>query len=281
MLSIPITTTSDDYTDATTFGGGLYIGGWVTIANAPILARLKVGKLGAETEQDNVYLTPGTYPISGSEAMPVRAFSARSKIAGSPAMFWGTLVEPNDAGVFAGTPFTSIISAAGQVTAAPVYEPGMIFMYGGGAAPVNFVLCDGTHYDGTTTLMSPLWGAIGLKYGGSGQADFAVPDYRGRGPVGVGTHADVNDRGKSDGLVVGSRRPKHKSSVIDVGHVHQFYGIFAAGTLNDPFVGGATYGINGNQFTQSAVTGITVGPQTGAEPIDTHAYLTCNFIIAL
>jgi microcystin-dependent protein len=72
----------------------------------------------------------------------------------------------------------------------------------------GWLLCDGSAVSRGT--YSALFAKIGTTYGaGDGVTTFNVPDFRGRPPYGVGTHADVNALGKTDGLAVGSRTPKH------------------------------------------------------------------------
>jgi microcystin-dependent protein len=61
---------------------------------------------------------------------------------------------------------------------------GEIRLFGGNFAPVDWALCDGrllqiSQYD-------TLFNLIGTTYGGDGQNTFAVPDLRGRVPVGQG-----------------------------------------------------------------------------------------------
>jgi hypothetical protein len=102
---------------------------------------------------------------------------------------------------------------------------------------------------------------------------------QGRVPVGKGTHADVSALGNNEGVgTVANRRPKHKHIVTDPGHIHSVQGTDISGgganTPNtDPLSGATSFNTN------SAVTNVTVGPQTGAEPTDTPAFLTHNFII--
>lgn len=48
---------------------------------------------------------------------------------------------------------------------------------------------------------------------GNGTTTFNLPDWRGRSPVGVGTHADVNRVGQNDAVTVASRTPKHTHGV--------------------------------------------------------------------
>lgn len=170
--------------------------------------------------------------------------------------------------------------ALGTVTPAGVIE----MWAGSSSAPNGYLLCDGSAVSRTT--YATLFAAIGTAYGsGDGSTTFNVPDYRGRSPVGVGTHADVNARNLNDGLAVGSRRPKHKHTVAlnDPTHSHAYdYG----GNVNLP--GGALLEKNmdgtraaGTAAIDPAATGITVtvGPQTGSEPTDTPAFNTCYFII--
>lgn len=163
--------------------------------------------------------------------------------------------------------------ALGSVTPAGVIEA----WAGTSSAPNGYLLCDGSAVSRTT--YAALFAAIGVTYGsGDGSTTFNVPDFRGRSPVGVGTHADVNARNLNDGLAVGSRRPKHKHTVNDPTHSH---GYSWSGNVN---VGGTALTIKelaGSTFgaINAAPTNITIGPQTGSEPTDTPAFITCYFII--
>jgi len=111
-----------------------------------------------------------------------------------------------------------LVGQIGQAELAPgigVTLPGMIVDYGGDTAPTGWLLCDGSTYDGTNSTYLALWNIIGLKYGGTGQSAFKVPDYRGRVSVMKGTHTDVDTIGESDGTALAARRPAH-------GHSHTF-----------------------------------------------------------
>lgn len=112
-----------------------------------------------------------------------------------------------------------IAGIGGGGGALSILPAGIILPFGGAAAPNGSKLCDGAAYN--TTTEARLFAAIGYRYGGAG-ASFSVPDYRGRSPVGVGTHADVNALGKSDGLPASSRTPRHSHtvSVSDPTHNH-------------------------------------------------------------
>lgn len=156
------------------------------------------------------------------------------------------------------------------------WEPGDIKMGAYPAADPGWLLCNGAAVSRAT--YADLFGRISTAYGaGDGTTTFNLPDLRGRVPVGVGTHIDVDALGDSDGITsVGNRRPKHKSSVNEVPHTH-------GGAFQKD--GGGVYlqsnpgGNNGMQPIPPASTGITVGPQTGAEPVDQPAYVVLNFFI--
>lgn len=60
-----------------------------------------------------------------------------------------------------------------------VIPVGVELGYTGETAPSGWLLEDGMRYNGTADDYIDLWNVIGLKYGGTGQADFAVPDRRG------------------------------------------------------------------------------------------------------
>jgi len=74
---------------------------------------------------------------------------------------------------------------------------GSIIQYGGTLAPSGWLLCDGTTYDGSNTIYSRLFAAIGLTYGGSASS-FQVPDLRGRVPVGYGAGSGLTSRSLND-----------------------------------------------------------------------------------
>lgn len=62
---------------------------------------------------------------------------------------------------------------------------GEIRLFGGTFAPVGWNFCDGTVLAISTN--APLFSIIGTTYGGNGQTTFALPDLRGRLPIGTGT----------------------------------------------------------------------------------------------
>lgn len=73
---------------------------------------------------------------------------------------------------------------AGLATTEQGNPSGAIIMYGGSSAPSGWLTCDGSLVSRTT--YSALFGIIGTTFGiGDGSTTFALPDMRGRVPVGV------------------------------------------------------------------------------------------------
>lgn len=143
-------------------------------------------------------------------------------------------------------------------------QPGDLYMTMNTTPNPGRILLQGQAWPSTTGIYAALYS----KWGGS-----VLPDARGRMPVILGTHVDVDTPGKNDGLTVNSRRPKHKHPVNDPGHSHQYTN--PGQSMGTGQLGGVS-GPNSSQNTGSAQTGITVGPQTGAEPTDGPAWITIN-----
>ena len=157
---------------------------------------------------------------------------------------------------------------------------GGIVLFSAGALPAGFFWCNGVAYSRVT--YNTLYQVIGTTFGaGDGSTTFNVPDLDGRMVVGwaqSGGHADVAALGASEGIAKSSRRPKHKHTVNDPQHTHQIsVGGSGGGTPNR--AQGTTTGEFGQAATYGAYTGVTIGPQSGAEPTDTPAYLALPALI--
>lgn len=100
---------------------------------------------------------------------------------------------------------------------------GEIRMYGGTAAPTGWLLCDGALYD--PSVYPALFAVISNAFGGDGVTTFAVPDTRGRSPIGIGNSPDggvdnitLNQKpGTSTHTLVVSEMPSHThtNSMVD------------------------------------------------------------------
>jgi len=70
---------------------------------------------------------------------------------------------------------------------------GEVKMWPGVATPINWFPCDGRAL--SRTAYAALFAAIGTVWGpGDNTTTFNIPDFRGRGPVGVGTGVGLTDR---------------------------------------------------------------------------------------
>jgi microcystin-dependent protein len=88
---------------------------------------------------------------------------------------------------------------------------GTIKKYGGGAAPTDWLKCNGASYS-TASPYDQLFAVIGYTYGGSG-ASFNVPDFRNR-------HASAPDEvtsfvGGNEGAIVTDRSMAHEHTIDD------------------------------------------------------------------
>jgi microcystin-dependent protein len=154
---------------------------------------------------------------------------------------------------------------------------GVIEMFGGETAPAGYLLCDGAAISRTT--FAALFSIVGTRFGaGDGGSTFNLPDFRGRMGVGKNTaNGDHASLGNNDGTSLAQRRTKHRHTVNDSGHSH-----FGHAQAQSPYLPqSGNYGTEWEYDGQtgSAYTGITVGPQTGYEPIDGASFLTINYII--
>jgi microcystin-dependent protein len=165
---------------------------------------------------------------------------------------------------------TGWVSFAGSVVTTPT---GALHMYGGAAAPIGWLMCDGAAVSRAT--YADLFAVIGTAYGaGDGSTTFNIPDCQGRTLVGKGTPLDVSALGNSDGLSVGQRRPQHRHTP----HTHSpSTGVYIVGTAQSGAAGGGP--IQGG-LNQDATTGPKDGGSGNAnDSLDAPAYLVVNYII--
>lgn len=197
------------------------------------------------------------------------------------------------------------------VISAPAQEVGSMKLWPSTVAPAAWVLCDGASYLRAGGTYDALFALIGTTFGSVDGTHFNVPDLRGRVPVGLGTHADVNALAKAEAgaLVVGNRRPKHQTDATNLtitgapgvgtlalpDHVHDVpHSNPVANNLPQNFAGSAIMDTGttptGNPTTHPAITGAPsvgsldvggAGGPSGTAPADEPAFLVINFIIKL
>lgn len=119
---------------------------------------------------------------------------------------------------------------------AALVPTGTILSYGGTDAPTGFLLCNGDLY--TAAEQEELFNVIGYAFGGAGLS-FNVPDLRGRMPVGVGLHSDVNTVGEHDSITDASERTPHH--LHDMSHIHQHAHTHGVGGSTGPPIPSTTY----------------------------------------
>jgi microcystin-dependent protein len=164
---------------------------------------------------------------------------------------------------------------------------GAIFMFAGNFAPRGYALCQGQLL--AISQNTALFSILGTTYGGNGVNNFALPDLRGRGPIGQGqgpglpniTLGEVG--GNSSVTILTSNLPSH-THTINVSTASAGQGSpqnnFPASIVDS--VGGASNGYN-----SSATGGATFNPGavnlTGNNiPLNIQdPYLGINYIIAL
>ena len=154
---------------------------------------------------------------------------------------------------------------------------GQIACVGFNFAPVGWQFCNGallpiSEYD-------TLFNLIGTTYGGDGQSTFAVPDLRGRTPVGTGGGSNY-----SQGQTVGVETVTLTTNQIP-SHTHLMPANSAApnsGQPNGMFGSGGTLTPYGSGGSPSSLAVASVSLVGGSQPHDNRQpYLALNWIISL
>lgn len=177
-------------------------------------------------------------------------------------------------------------------------QAGDLFLTLNAVASIGRILLQGQTVS-RAGLNADLFAKWGTTFGaGDGSTTFGLPDMRGRIPVALGTHGDVNAVGKNEGVAVGSRRPAHKHthslSINGGSHGHSLgddRGASAGITLGNGGASSGTSTIDDSQcnFSFGMLRALAamhthptgefaggIGPQTGAEPTDNAAFFVVN-----
>lgn len=157
---------------------------------------------------------------------------------------------------------------------------GEIRMFAGNYAPVGWALCDGSTLP--ISEYEPLYSLLGTTYGGDGQTTFAVPDLRGRIPIGQGAGPGLTSRplaslgGTETVSLTASNLPMHNHVVLankEPGTVATVQSeIWAANSINQFFQGAAT--------AQMAASTITAAggnqPHANMMPFQVISFIICT-----
>lgn len=157
-----------------------------------------------------------------------------------------------------------------------------IRMFGGNFAPRGYAFCQGQLL--SIAQNTALFALIGTIYGGNGQTTFAMPDYRGRVPVGQGTGPGLSLR--TQGEQAGTETVTLLATQIPA-HTHTVACNIGGGNSSTP--AGSFFAANANtgqpQFAaapNAAMSPASVSPNAAAQPhSNLMPYLGINFIIAL
>lgn len=167
------------------------------------------------------------------------------------------------------------------------YFIAQIVLFAGYFAPRSTMFCQGQllSIDQNTALFA----LIGTTYGGDGQTTFALPDFRGRIPVGDGQGPGLSSfvigqmAGTPFVTLLNGNIPSHTHSATATVGVKN-----AAGNTNNPN-GAIISGGNSTYYAPAAnatgqLSGVTatVQPAGGNQPFETYMpYLGMNFVISV
>lgn len=245
-----------------------------------------------------------TNPV-GAAAVPANCFLIANVLV--PSGVTVITVSNIDNTVMATAALNVVIPEPPEVEVMPL---GIPYPYMGTVAPAGYLMLDGAVYLRAT--YPALFAVCGTNYniGGELATQFRLPDMRGRMPVGVGTHADINALGKNEGeSTVGNRRPKHKHpGTVNADGTHSHNGSTdgqgnhnhglaavsnnAINSGDTPLATPATFG-GGSFVTSDAGShshglstdsqgshqhSYTAGPSANS-PTDAPAFLTFNWIV--
>lgn len=150
-----------------------------------------------------------------------------------------------------------------------------------GFAPQGWALCAGQILAIATN--QALFSLLGTYYGGNGVTTFALPDLRGRSPLGAGQGPGLSNY--AQGTALGTEAVTLATSQLPP-HSHSLAGNSSIGTLTDPtnnYI--AQYGEGVKAFTASSNTNLNPASVTNAGGNQPHTnlqpYLTLNWCIAL
>lgn len=151
---------------------------------------------------------------------------------------------------------------------------GEIQVFPFGFAPRGWAQCNGQLLP--INQNQALFSLLGTMYGGNGQTTFALPDLRGRVPLGVGSGYSQGQRaGEEQHTLIVSELPAH---------IHGAIASSAAPSTSSPAgADWANMGVDSYAASPNAqMAGNAITPTGGGQPHENRApYLTLNFCIAL
>jgi microcystin-dependent protein len=160
-----------------------------------------------------------------------------------------------------------------------------IIMFAGNFAPRGWAFCQGQIL--SIAQNTALFALLGTTYGGNGQTTFALPDLRGRVPVGTGTGPGLP--AMTLGEVSGS--PNQTLTINQMpAHNHTAQGMIrASNQAGNDSLPDNNFLADANQYSTTANTNmnangvqVAVGVAGGSQPFSImQPYLGMNYIIAI
>lgn len=162
-----------------------------------------------------------------------------------------------------------------------------IIMFGGNFAPNSWAFCQGQII--SIAQNTALFSLLGTTYGGNGQTTFALPDLRGRVPVGTGQGPGLpsmvagQQAGVENVTLVTNNIPAHTHPVTPLVKVASINA-----TTDEPSGAVLTTSGNNTYAAPAAANGtlapgtLTLGPTGGGQPFSIRQpYIGINFIICM
>lgn len=175
---------------------------------------------------------------------------------------------------------------------------GQIMMFGGNFAPQGWAFCNGQLLP--IAEHDALFSILGTIYGGDGRTTFALPDLRGRAPIGIGHGPGLSNRilgekaGAETKTLTIANMPSHNHSLLPIPvkassqlATQQVPGTDGAYTLAAPTSNGrAAEGYNNRIPDVTLNTSDGSNPLTGASGGDRSfnimdPFIAMNYVIAL
>lgn len=168
---------------------------------------------------------------------------------------------------------------------------GVVICFAANYAPKTFALCSGQVLQIATN--QALFSILGTTYGGNGTTNFALPDLRGRSPIGTGQGPGLSNitlgqaAGSTFTTLTLNNLPQHAHLNGTVAVSYECDSTPASEPLPDGFyIAGfnnafSATGVAGNTMLSPAYTGV-IGNAGNTQPIPIMPpYLALNYIICL
>jgi microcystin-dependent protein len=173
------------------------------------------------------------------------------------------------------------------------YLMGMISMFGLNFTPRSWMACNGQLL--AISSNTALFSLLGTTYGGDGRTTFALPDLRGRVPVGFGDGLGLQDYrlgekgGAETTAITVNNMPSHNHTATAVSTAHA---VNAAGSKASP--NGEMLAVGANEYAapdggpivnlapEAITTTVTVNNNGGGIPFNNlQPFLAVNFCICV